>query len=85
MSITNLNSKRATKSGDCRDWSAEDCLKEALQAIIEGKIDPDMVYIAFREKDEENDTAHLPYYCAGVTPIECGGLLFKHLTNLNAE
>ncbi len=84
MSVESLNSRRATKSGDCRDWSVEDCLREALQHVVEGTIDPDMVYIAFREKDEEDSSATFPSYCAGVTNIECRGLLFKHLTDLNS-
>lgn len=84
VSTINLNSERATRSGDCRNWTVEDCLKEALQDVIEKKIPADMVYIAFREKNEEDSSATFPSYCAGVTNIECRGLLFKHLTDLNS-
>ncbi len=84
MSVSNLNSKRADRSGDCRDWTVTDCLEEALREIAEGEINPDMVYIAFRVKDEEDNSSVFPNYCAGVTNIECRGLLFKHLTDLNA-
>ena len=85
MSITNLNAERAIKSGDCRNWTVRECLEEALKQISEGKFSADMVYIAFRKINEETNKITFLNFSAGVTQIECHGLLVKHLLNLDKE
>lgn len=76
---TNLAMERMHRSGDCREWKPLDALKELIRDIEDGTINPDMLYICMREVKE--DSAYFPFVVAGVTEIECLGLLYKHLVD----
>ena len=78
MTVESLNARRADKSGDCRDWSVEDALKDALEQVQLGNIKSEMVYVAF-SCDCGNDRREFVYKCAGGTKLELIGLLARHL------
>ena len=79
--IESLATKRAVKSGDCRDWTPLEALKQLIIDIESGKSTPDMLVVCMREirgTDEEKRVFY-PRVSAGVTQIECLGLLSQHL------
>ena len=81
--IESLSTKRAVKSGDCRDWTPLEALKQLITNIEGGELNPDMICICMRQirkiDGEERERAHYPRIMAGVTQIECIGLLSQHL------
>ena len=76
MGVESFGKARADKTGDCRNWSVVDALKSALEEVESGRLKPDMVYVAFREKDACR--IRFPSVCAGITPFELVALLAKH-------
>ena len=80
--VVDLSEARANKSGDCRDWTALDCLKAAVRDIESGDITmPDLIYVAMRRPHEDGDPRHVAWssYMAGGTMTELLGLLAKHM------
>lgn len=77
--VVSLNSKRAEKSGDCRDWTPLDALRETVAKIESGEWDADMIYIAIKTKPGADGRYGLPSRCAGTSRIESIGLLQEHL------
>jgi hypothetical protein len=77
--IESLNAKRADKSGDCRDWTVADALRDALKAVESGEFPADMVYIAMTAKRDRNDR-EFEYRAAGGKRLELIGLLYEHLS-----
>lgn len=73
-----LGPRRADKSGDCRDWSVVDALREALQMIESGELKPDMVYVALSSPAPGNEREFV-YKAAGGKRLELIGLLYEHL------
>ncbi len=74
-----LAKARADKSGDCRDWSVLDALREALRLVESGELDATMVYVAFQTRvPDEPDTVEYRWQCAGATKLELVGLLTRH-------
>jgi len=76
--IESLAKARAGKSGDCRDWSPLDALKETIREIETGERNPDMIYICAREKTKDMSAVY-NWRAAGMTHLETIGLLYKHL------
>jgi len=78
--VVSLGRLRAERQEDCRAWSVKDCLREALRSVEAGEIDPDIVYVAFRQIDKTRDNwQSYPGICAGGNALEMRGLLAKHL------
>lgn len=69
----------AEASGDCRQWTPLDALKQAISEIEAGDLNPEAIYIAFYERDPDNRIVSYPFYCAGGTNIQITGLLAHHL------
>ncbi len=79
MGVESFGKAKAEKTGDCRNWTVADALKAALEEVESGVLNPDMVYIAFRESDDGNGTKRYEYIIAGMTSFDVAGLLTKHL------
>lgn len=73
----NISAARAKQCGDCRLWTPLDALRDTIERIESGKLNPDMLYIAMREV--AGSMASWPSTSAGVTSIEAAGLLSAHL------
>lgn len=74
----NFALKKVEKTGDCRDWTVLDALKDTISQIEKGEIRPDMVYIAMRDRDKAGDIGFIATK-AGGTFIEIAGLLTMHV------
>ena len=74
----NLAAEKARRTGDCRDWSPLDALKETVREIESGERDFDMIYICARLKTDDG-MAEYTWRAAGMTHLESLGLLYKHL------
>ncbi|KKK53850.1 hypothetical protein LCGC14_3090650, partial [marine sediment metagenome] len=72
----NLAEKRATRDGDCREWTPVDALKTCLREIENGKMNPDILYIAMTERDVEKNEAYYDFIVAGGKKLEIVGLLY---------
>ncbi len=83
--VTNLAALRVDKSGDSRDWTALDALRDVINDIEAGKTKPNIIYIAM--ECGEDDYAIFDFQCAGGTKLEYIGLLSRHLhlTNNGGE
>jgi hypothetical protein len=79
--IISLSEARADKTGDARDWTAEDALRACLRDIQSGKIKPSMIHIAIREMHDDG-TVSYPSYLAGMTSFETLALLMAHVKRL---
>lgn len=79
----NLNVARAIAQGDCRLALPIDILKDTIRLIENGEINPDMMYIAMREKDDDGWLKFPAKYC-GMQFLEVCGLLTVH-TNLQCR
>ena len=75
----NLAEERAVRDGDCRKWAPVDALKACLRNIENGEINPDILYIAMVERDEEKNEANYDFQAAGGKKLEIVGLLYRHL------
>lgn len=74
-----LSSKRAEKSGDCRDATALDILRDLVADIEAGRCDPCMIYVAMLDPISDGVHAQLRFACAGGTRTELVGLLTRHV------
>ncbi len=81
----NLAEERATRDGDCREWTPVDALKACLRDIENGEIVPDILYIAMAQSDEGKDEAYYDFKVAGGKKLDIIGLLFKHLSLQNGD
>ena len=75
--VVDLARLRVDKSGDSRDWTAIDALKDVISDIEAGITNPSMIYIAMECR--EGDYAIYDFQCAGGTKLEYIGLLSRHL------
>jgi len=75
--VVDLARLRVDKSGDSRDWTALDALKDVISDIEAGLTKPSMIYIAMECR--EGDYAIYDFQCAGGTKLEYIGLLSRHL------
>lgn len=82
--VLSLNAARATKSGDCQDWTVRDALQNAIDRIDAGEDSPDMVYVCMREKVsvDGQELAEYDFQCAGGSKLELAGLLSRYLDML---
>lgn len=81
-SVDNLGAHRANRTGDCRDWTVTDALREALRQVESGEVKAEMVYVAFSASVPGNKRDFV-YQCAGGTKLELIGLLARHLHMTN--
>lgn len=72
----NLGDARAAKFGDCRKWTVVEALRQAVDDVESGRINPKLVYIAFQ--NPQADGTFYPYIAAGGTNLELQGLLAQH-------
>ena len=83
--IESLAKLRAEVSGDSRDWTAVDALRDTLSDIESGEIGrPRLLYIAMECETDEGDVVEYQFQCAGGTKLEYIGLLSRHLHQTNA-
>jgi hypothetical protein len=75
----NLAAHRAARSGDCRDWSPLDALRECIEKIESGEWDVEMVYVAMKTRADRDGNFRTPSRCAGMNRLESIGLLSDHL------
>lgn len=80
--VTNLAKLRVDKSGDSREWSALDALRDIIAEIESGAVNPRLIYIAMECVDDEN-YAFYDFQCAGGTKLDYIGLLARHLHMAN--
>jgi hypothetical protein len=80
--VTSLAKLRVEKSGDSREWSALDALRDVIADIESGHIDPTLIYVAMECRD--GDFAVYDFECAGGTKLEYIGLLSHHLHLANS-
>lgn len=74
-----LASRRADKSGDCRDWKPLDALRELIEDIEAGRRNPSIIYVAMESDIDAKGEAKLGYVCAGGSRTELVGLLARHV------
>ena len=80
--VVDLAKLRVDKSGDSRDWTALDALRDVIADIEAGKTKPNIIYISM-ECGEDDDYAVYDFQCAGGTKLEYIGLLSRHLHLIN--
>ena len=73
----NLNVARAIAEGDCRLASPLDILRDTIRLIESGELNPDMMYIAMREKSDDGYLKFPAKFC-GMQFLEVAGLLSTH-------
>lgn len=73
--VESLAKKRAETAGDCRLWSASDCLEDLLKDIKSGAICPGQLVVHWFEAPDEDGSKKHHYAMAGVTIPEHIGLL----------
>lgn len=76
--IINLGAARSAKSGNSRDWSVLDALREAIKAVESGEFQADMVYIALTASLEGSER-EFTYFTAGGGRLQIIGLLAENL------
>lgn len=72
---TLLNDVRSDRTDDARHWTPRDALIELLRAIDQGKVNPDMIVICFREQDADGPRAK--YRMAGADNLTALGVLAR--------
>lgn len=77
--VVSLNAERAAKSGDCRDWTPLDALRETIAKIERGDWDVEMIFIAMKTRAAPDGEYRTPSRSAGMTRLEVIGLLQDHL------
>lgn len=81
--IISFNEARAEKEGDGRLWTPLECLKALVRDLENGACNPVQgVYVALVRKGETGEMVSAPFYVAGLSGLEIGGLLAHHLHNL---
>lgn len=75
--VVDIARLRVDKSGDSRDWTALDALRDVIDEIESDNIKPRIIYIAMECRD--GDYAFYDFQCAGGTKLEYIGLLSRHL------
>jgi hypothetical protein len=80
--VVSLNEARAVAAGDCRLWTVVDALRSALADVESGKLDAQMVFVAFRTNPNESGLVDYKFVAAGGNNIELSGLLAQHLHRL---
>ena len=84
--IESLAKVRTEASGDSRDWTAVDALRDTLNDIETGEIGvPRLIYIAMECETEDKTLVEYQFQCAGGTKLEYIGLLSRHLHQTNAS
>lgn len=77
--VVDLARLRVDKSGDSRDWTPLDALRDVLDDIESGKINPRIIYIAMECPDADGQHTFFDFQCAGGLKLEYIGLLSRHL------
>lgn len=77
--VVNFSAARAAKTGDCRNWSPLDALRECIAKIESGEWDVEMVYVAMKTRAGADGKYRTPSRVAGMSRLETIGLLSDHL------
>lgn len=81
--VTNLGDRRASQSGQGKDWCPKDMLESALETLQPGGMHEDAigaVLILLLPSGEEQSTA---YYSAGTPRITALGMLTDTIDTMN--
>ena len=73
--VSNLNEERAMRSGDSKDWTAEDALRAALRDLEDGTIKPSRLVIHYLEPCDDDTGKEHGFYVAGASFDEHVALL----------
>ena len=71
----NLGAARVDRTGDCRDWSVLDCLRDTIREIESGDLEAEMIYIAMASPVRDDQTRRYRYKAAGGDKLMMRGLL----------
>lgn len=75
--VVNLGAARADRTRNAKNWTVVEALRQALDDVESGRLQPSMVYVAFQTAD--GDLRGYPFVAAGATALETMGLLAQHL------
>ena len=76
--IENFAKHRVRQSGDGRDWTVTDMLRDTLERIEKNELKPSMAVLTMAEEQEPGVNTFL-VATAGASRLEAMGMLARHL------
>lgn len=79
--VVSFNEARASRENNSTLWTPREAAEKLLRDIIDGKRNPNVMYICLSETTPFG-TEQIYHYCAGGSNMEYAGLLSYHLHDL---